>query len=226
MATTLANLRTRIRQRIDKENSTYIASAEVLSYINASYAELYDLLVASYEDYFITGPTSFTLTTSDSGVYSLPSDFYKLKGLDYNQSGQQVAVQPFDWARRNHFDNNRPQSLFQERRYRIVGSNLRIEPSDNATGDYQLWYVPSYTALVNETDNVDSIITRNNWEEYIVLDVGIKILHKEESDASALIYEKQQMIERLKNLATERDVDQPEYVQDARVGDWFGYSGI
>ena len=158
---TLSDLKTRARQRADMVNSTFIADAELLNYINASYAELYDIMVQTYEDYYTTS-TTFTLTSSDSGVYSLPADFYKLRGVEYQLSGEFVTLYPYDWNTRNL----RQRSLRRlyvgdlQMTYRIVGSDLRMEPRDNANGDFQLWYVPSYTPLSSDSDVVDSQMVR------------------------------------------------------------------
>ncbi len=226
--TTLAQLQTRCRDRADMEGS-FISDSELTSYINASYAELYDLLVAAYEDYFITGPTSFSLTSSDNGVYALPSDFYKLKAVDFLIGGEYATIYPYDWNRRNQFTQATLRSRAYDFRvsYRIIGTNLRLEPRDDATGDYQLWYVPSYTALSDDTDVINTTISRNNWEEYIVIDCAIKMLAKEESNTAHFEKEKRAMIDRIESMSGERDVDQPERVSDVsnRSDDtwWSGY---
>ena len=217
MATTLLHLRTRARERSDMVNSKFVSDSELTAFINASYAELYDLLIMSYEDYFITSET-FTLTSGDAGVRALPADFYKLKGLDYLYGGSYVTLYPYDWNTRN-LRINSPSGYYVgdlDITYRVVGSNIRFEPRTNATGTFQHWYIPSYTALSADSDTVDSVITRNNWEEYIVIDAAIKMLAKEESNTNHLNYEKQQMIKRIEAAAGDRDVDQPERVADVR----------
>lgn len=223
MATTLSDLRTRARQRADMVNSQFISDSELTSFINASYAELYDLLIQTYEDYFVSSET-FTLASSDAGVRALPSDFYKLKGVDYDLNGSYVTLYPYDWNTRN-LRQQSVSSLYRrdfDLSYRVMGSNLRLEPRDNATGSFQLWYVPSYTALSADSDTVDSNITRNNWEEYIVIDTAIKMLAKEESSTNHLIYEKQQMVKRIEASAMDRDVDQPERISDVNHrNDWW-----
>lgn len=215
--TTLSDLKTRVRQRADMENSAYIGDTELASYINASYAELYDIVVNSYEDYYVTGPTAFSLTTSDAGVYALPSTLYKLKGVDYSLGGDWVPLEPYKW-------NERGQSrgafvrgaTLRDRSYRMVGANLRMEPADNAVGSYQIWYVPAYTALSADASVVDTLMTRNNWEEYIVIDAAIKCLAKEESNTAHLVEAKEAIRRRIVASASERDADAPESITDVR----------
>ena len=43
--TTLADLRNRARRRSDMVSSQFVSDTELLDFINASYAELYDLLM-------------------------------------------------------------------------------------------------------------------------------------------------------------------------------------
>ncbi len=218
MSVTLANIKSRALQLADMENSTFVDStAELLSYINASYLELYDLIVQSYEDYYLTS-TMFTLADSDNGLSVLPTDFYKIKGMDYSNSGQYVTIQPFQWNRRNRRSAVSRSGLFTDMglSYRIVGNYIHIEPRDNAVGTYQMWYVPALTQLVLDADVVDSVMTRAGWEEYIVIDVARKMLRKEESDTNALSQMKEEMKARIVDSAADRDVGSPNRVQDVR----------
>ena len=78
----LTTLRTLSRQRADMENSQFVSANEWREYINRGYAELYDLLTtsASSEDYFLNS-NIFSLV-SGTKTYDLPSDFYKMRGVD------------------------------------------------------------------------------------------------------------------------------------------------
>lgn len=46
---------------------------------------------------------------------------------------------------------------------------------------------------------------QNGWEEYVIVDAAMKCLEKEESDISALLARKQQLIGRINTVATSRD---------------------
>jgi len=219
---TLADIRNRARRRSDMVDSQFISDTELLDFINASYAELYDLLIQTYEDYFVTS-TTFTLTNTDSGIKALPADFYKLKGVDYSLGGNYTTLYPFDWNTRNLRQRavNKLYAGDYDLSYKLLGSNIRFEPSDNASGDYQLWYIPAYTALASDTDAIDTVITRNNWEEYIVIDAAIKMLAKEESSTTHLERAKSALIKRIESSAGDRDVDQPERVSDVNRNEFF-----
>lgn len=209
---TLADLRTRCRERADMENSNFISPTELLSYINMSYAELYDLLVSRFEDYYLLD-TELTIASGASTV-SLPTDFYKLRGVDYQiNSNEWIAVPKFNFNNRNIRTSNvsRLTSGQFTYAYRITGDDLRITPSDSANGTYRLWYIPIFTPLASESDTVNGV---NGWEEYIIIDTAIKMLAKEESSTTHLEREKVAMLERIENMAQNRDVDQPEVISD------------
>ena len=80
----LSDLRTLVRQRAAQENSQFVTDEELRQYINRGYSGLYDLLVtnANSEDYFLNSST--VTLVSGTQTYDLPTDFYKLKGVDLN----------------------------------------------------------------------------------------------------------------------------------------------
>lgn len=203
---TLTNLQSRTRQRADRENDPHIADSELTRHINASYKELWDLLIATSADYFLASST-FTLsgTTSTS---TLPSGCYKVRGVDYLDGGYYTAVPHF-----NLRDRNRRYT----RLYRITGTVVRMLPEGNCAGDYRIWYEPGITALSSGSDTLDDAVTP--WDEYIVIDAAIKCCVKSEEDASLLMAEKQAMVERIKTMADARDTGDPETITDVYTWD-------
>jgi hypothetical protein len=222
MAETLSSLRTRVRERADMENSTFVEDAELNQYINSSYQELYDLLVASFEDYYTGAPTSFTIA-SGSNTYTLPSDFYKLRGVDCSIDGvNYYTMQPFDFANRNNFNNSvGVLNAYQfQNQYRLVGSKIYITPEDNAVGSYRIWYVPRATVLTSDSSTLDGI---NGWEEYVVVDAARKCLAKEESDTQYLILEKEALRQRIIAMSARRDAGMPKGITDVNQALYSGY---
>lgn len=212
----LTSLRTQVRQRADMENSGFVSDSEIDLYINASYGELYDLLVSRMEDYFI-GSTTFSLTSDN--IQSLPVDFYKLIGVDYLVGGDEesaITLRKFNFHERNTFSGTN-QSARQyrgipERMYRVLGESLYILPKSSAAGSYKLWYIPILTPLVEETDTMDA--NCDIWAEYVIVDAAIKCLIKEESDTKALMMVKAQLKQRIEGLASNRDAGDPERITD------------
>jgi hypothetical protein len=218
MTVTLLQLRTRSRQRADMENSDFITDAELNAYINASVAELHDLLVAAYgEDYFLADPHSIT-TVADTTDYNLPSDFYKLKGVDCRiNNSQWFSLRPFNFNERNSNQdfrwaiNNGPAI-----RYRVMGSKIKLSPAPDAAHTIKLWYVPTATTLSADADTLNDI---NNFSEYVIVDAAIKMLQKEDSDVSVLMMQKQALQRRLEVMSNNRDAGQPEAVSDIYAED-------
>lgn len=212
MAETLASLRDQARLRADMQNSKFVSDEEFNQYISDSYAELYDLLVSKFEDYYTADPLVFHL---DSGnTYDLPVDFYKLKGLDraLSDSNDWYTLRPFTFEDRNaRRSATRFRGLYPAIRYRIFGNKILFSPDDQAAGNYRMWYIPRYTPLINDTDTVEDVI---GWEVYIVVDAAMKALQKEESDISVVMAMKQALIARIDTMAANRDVGEPDRVTD------------
>jgi hypothetical protein len=151
----LEQLRTACRQRADMVNSTFVSDAELNSYINASYYELYDLLVQKYgNDYYMT-QYSFSLQGNVSR-YDLPEDFYKLLGVDLEiSSGPDgyVSLRPFMLAERNRYSTANVQTWIgvTNLRYRLSGNKLWFTPSPQTGQKIRIWYVPRLAELVDVT---------------------------------------------------------------------------
>ena len=208
----LDTLRTRIQTRADLATSNLLATAEFTTLINASYQELYDLIVAEGADYYLT-TAALTITTGNS--VALTSGYYKIRGLDYQCGGSgtgYIEVRRVPLAERNRV---------LQRSYSIVGATLYVWPPEQAPGTYLLWYVPQPTLLSADSDTIE---TYNGWEEYIVIDVAIKAMIKEESDASVLLAEKAAMRQRIIDSVA-RDHNEPHRVVDVGTynarGWWF-----
>jgi hypothetical protein len=221
--TTLLQFKTRARDASDMGGSLFVSDDELTIYVNSSAQELYDLLVASFTDLYTVKSSSQTPTTT--AALTLPADFYKLRGVDYQiSSSEWVDVQQFSFQERN---NNNSLALgsfnrMQDIRYRLTGSSILLTPENKALNNtFRMWYVPVMSELVDDTDTFDGI---NGWEQYIVIDAAIKMLNKEESDSSNLVLQKKQLKERIQAMAQNRDSANPEVILPSTKGyQWWGY---
>ncbi len=208
---TLLDLRNRSRQRADMVNSKFVTDAELNTYINASNAELYDLLIASRgENYFVL---SYNFTTSiNQDTYALPADFYKLMGVDFvTSSTQAITLKAFRWQERNRFRepfyNVRNYNLM----YQVRGDDLVFIPTPNGAQQIRLWYIPLPQELTLDTDSFNGI---NGYEEYVVIDAAIKMRVKEESPVEELLLAKESMRQRILSASAGRDSGEPARVVD------------
>lgn len=220
MATiTVGTIKTRARQKADMVNSNYVTDAELLNYVNEAFFNFYDLITSSFEDYNLTGPSSFSISAG-SNTYSLPSDFYKLVGVDRaldSSATEFYALDRYTWSKRNRYTrSNYFSGTFSKKlMYRITGGSLRVIPESDAPGNYQLWYIPLATALTSDSDTIERY---NGFEEIIVIDAAIKMLNKEESDVNLLMLERQRQEMRLQKMLIDRDIANADRVEDVTEG--------
>jgi len=223
---TLSELQSQARQRADQENSNFISDSELQGYINASIAELHDMLVSSYGgDYNLD--THFFVTSNSVDEYDLPSDFYKLRGVDINTSNDVSAsngwhvLKPFTFEERNDGDLNfSSRSTFLDfSRYRMVKDSIRFSPTPDGGNAVRLWYVPSAAVLTGSAETLDGV---NGFEEYVIVDAAIKMMQKEESDVSVLLAQKAQLQRRIKEMTENRDIGSPDRITDVQYNPYFG----
>lgn len=219
MSTTLTELQTRARQRADMVSSAFISDAELTTYINQGLFELYDLVVAAFEDYFTT---STTFTISSGNAYTLPASFYKLRGLDYQTDsvvGVYVPLRQYNFLNRNT-RNTAPYYMTggTAREFRIMGDQILFIPEDGAAGNYRLWYVPTVVELSSGSDTIPNSLSKFGWDEYIVLYAAERMLAKEESDTSDVIRQRAEIAARIDKMAANRNIEQVEHVTDTQNG--------
>jgi len=214
--TTLLDLKTRARQRADMVDSEFISDAELTSIINQGAMELYDLIVNAYEDYFTVSQT-YTIANG-TNTLTLPATFYKLRALDFSVNGVWVACRQFNFNDRNRtqHDTNWFTGYGPLRSYRVMKDSLILQPTQSAGGDYQLWYIPSFTALASNSDVLPASMSKFGWDEYIVLFAVSRMLSKEESSTTDVDNDKAQLSDRIIKMASDRQVDQSDTIQDVQ----------
>ncbi|MBV6514144.1 MAG: hypothetical protein FMNOHCHN_03734 [Ignavibacteriaceae bacterium] len=213
MAITLLQLKTQARERADMVDSDFVEDSELTSYINNSIAELHDLMLEAHGEMYHVESYDFT-TASGTASYALPDDFYRLLGVDVKINGSDwLTISRFNFNERNRFEDIGVWDYTgtSNIRYRLVGNEIRFSPIPNANVDARLWYVPTATKLVDDTDEMNEY---NGYSEYIIVDVAIKMLQKEETDVSVLMAQKMQLEKRIRDAAQTRDIANPESISD------------
>ena len=139
--TTLAQLIVRVRQRADMVGSAFVSDAEVVDYINVAMAEIHDLLVTKYEDYYVS-TTTYTLPGSNPGT--LPATFYKALGVDLDAGGVSYRLKRYSFQDRNMY--NSPgvvAARIADTRYNVQGNQIKFIPAPTISGTVTLHYVPA-----------------------------------------------------------------------------------
>lgn len=229
----LGYLRYMAQLRADKLNSAYLTPDEWNFNVNQSACELYDILVARYgDDYFFAPPLQIPLTglafypLPDGSLYSGAPACYKLNGIDTNISGGStgpnagwVPISRFNWSDRDKYTTFPGQAgalnNAYQMSYREMGSNVYLIPQ-NQNMLIQLWYVPVLKQMLQDTDMLPFSIS--GWSEFIIVDAAMKAMIKEESldKWTALSNSKAALLDRIKTIASNRDVGQPNTVSNTR----------
>lgn len=245
----LGELRTRSQQRADRLNSQFVTTPEWNFFINQAMFELYDLLVTTYEDYFVSQPTTFRVDGS-TFLYPLPDGlatfqdqagndfiappFLKLVGVDLainTSANGYVTVNKFNFADRNKFVYPNSASTIYgvfNLQYRLMGNKIEFIPTPSAGQRIRLWYIPRLNELLS--DNNLTTIGFSGWLQYVIIRAAKYALDKEESDSTKLDQELQFLIKRIEASAMNRDAGNPDKISDVRRSNMGGvgtggYSG-
>lgn len=180
-----------------------VGSADVDPILNDELSALYELMVASFEDYSVTSAAS-NITAGQSSV-ALPATFYKARDLDdLRDAAHPVSLPRFEWADRNRVTT---------KSYAIVGSNLLVRPITLAPGNYTLHFVPQYTALVADGDTFSC---PNRWHMLAVLNAAARFRAIQDLDSSQLEARADIVRKRIEAAAKQRDAGNPQVARDVR----------
>lgn len=216
----LASLKEQARQRADMVNSKFFTESELNNYVNQSIKELYDKLINAGEFYYMQSQTLSVIGGTDT--YALPSiaggddfDFYKLLGVDLvvDAQGNAVTLRPFQFDQRNAYLFTPTWNIvgLSYLRYMVQGDSLKLVPMPSSPQQLRVWYAPAFIDLVNDADTFQGV---NGWEEYVIVDVAMKMLAKEESDVSVFAAQKMAISQRIEEMKLMRDIGSP-----GRIGD-------
>lgn len=242
----LAQIRLAAQQRADRVNSNFVTKSEWNSYINQAMFELYDLLVTTFEDYYVATPIQFTangnqflyplpngtntFTNPLTGNTFTPEPYYKLLGVDLalnNASNAYVTVNKFNFTDRNRFVYPNTASTIYgvfNLQYRVMGNNIQFIPTPSSGQALRLWYIPRITQLLQDTDT--STVSISGWIEYVIVKAAFLALTKEESDTTSLVLQLAALQKRIEETAANRDAGMPDKISDARQGNWSnGWTG-
>ena len=230
---TLKQIRDLTLERGDYVGDPLFSTAELNSYISASYAELTDLLVEAYgNDYYLKQDLTLVTVPGEEFI-DLPNDFYKLKGLDYKYgpgNDTYYAIKPYNFQHRNYYSNNNFAYFgFNDNTgspvFRLFGNNkLQLLPIPTSVVNLRLTYTPNAIKLTADTDVIDGV---NGWEEYIILDVITKMYVKDKLPIDELVAQKALIMTRIEKLSENRDEGDDAgvadvYNWDSEYGDgWF-----
>lgn len=242
----LGSLRQAAQQKADRLGSQFVTTQEWNTFINLAMNELYDLLITSYEDYFIAPRAQF-LASGTQSVFPLPngkltflapngqtpfvaSPFYKLMGVDLGiqnlPNNTFVTVKKYNLIDRNRWGYpNTPSVMYGtvNLQYRVMGNSIEFIPTPSGGQLLQLLYIPRLPLLVADTDL--TTIGYGGWLEYVIVRAAKYALDKEESDTTKLDADLMFIQKRIEETAVNRDTGQPDTVSDTRQVNGWGSEG-
>ena len=236
---TMADIITAARVKTNTLGSGYFDdSVEMPIYVNFAVSDVYDRVVAAYDQYFAKH-APFTLTTSneislpdiiDPGSENPQSDFYKELGVDYWPNGNALTaltVMPIGSYLERNFGNawGGAGIYGPVRMYNIIGDTLQILPaSANYAGKYVLHYVPN-APIMTVVDDLPVELVR--WVKLITLKVAKTMKEKREQPTDEITAAIAQQERRIDEMAHHRIKEGKRIpIRNVNVMGWSGNNGF
>lgn len=217
----VSDLVTEIRRRAGMERTQFVTDLEIVNYIDKSYCYLYDTLVATYENYFVTPVDDGYTIAGTNSVGNFPTDLYKLLGVDIkggSGSDDWVTLRRYEFTERNNyrsgFFTSMPMGTTANLRWSLQGDDLKIIPAPTATYKLKYWYIP-LPPVVNSLSQ--SLNGWAGWEEFVINDCAMKCRVKMQLECSEIILLKSEAMKRIIDMAQDRTPNEPAKVSDTSV---------
>lgn len=206
-------------ETLDPANS-FVTNSEILAYLNAELAELYDVIIESHDEDFMRNAANIALTSGTS-VYPLPVDFYKIISVDIRWSPTIVRpARKFTEAERDRFKSVLPLwSYLTDIYYRTLGDNIEFQPAPQAGITAICNYIPAFVPLASLTDTFNS---QNQWHWFAIWGAVAMVRQKDEDKpgAALALQKREQVRARIHTHAASRNDGEPPRVQDVRSQVW------
>lgn len=202
------DLVTGVREKADMQNSAFVSDTEIIGYLNSGWQKLYGLLVERFENYYVSESTLNLVNGTKE--YNLPSDFFKLLGVDLTASDYTYTLRPWSLNERNRIFEG---IGAQPSRYILVGSKIRFVPVPSASYTAKLYYVPMPAFLVAG----GTIDLPPYGEEYLTAKAGADCKQKEESDPSVIMAQEREAERYILEVMANRDAGLPQRMTDTSL---------
>lgn len=180
---TLSTLISRVRELTDTVNAPTPTDATIERMVNASLRDLYAKLCTGGGDFLSTSVE--LITTSGVSTYTLPSDFWQLRGVTWERGDRESWVL-YRFETRDRAKHSGRRMWGPGARYRLgdvaLGGAPSIEflPAPDGTYTVRVDYIPDPPTL----SAVSPMTGSPGMDDYIVFDVTARVLASEETDPS------------------------------------------
>lgn len=201
----------RARELADQETSTpstaFVDDTEALAQLNTSLGIWHGMLVKAVPERY---ETSETITATGASSYNLASDHFLTVGVDYQMSSTSWVPLPRILPQeRTRFETTRDIA----EGYYLRGATIVLLPAP-PSGTYRHTYITCAPTAISST-SIDCV---NGWESWLIYDLAIKMLTKEESDPAALLAKQAEIKMEMEAAAADREAASPMRVVDTRLG--------
>lgn len=209
--TSVADIVLQVRKKCDMENTDFVTDDEIMGYLNEAQNTLFDEIVIADEAFFaISVPLTATGTT-----LALPSDCYKLVGLDLLGGSRPRTLRRTSFLQRNE---SLVGAISTNPKYYVKGNTIHFVPAPSYS-TFTLHYIPNITEFTDLTDDLVEPI--NHWRKYIICSAAVDCLTKEESDVSAMMRAKDEALDAARRCVRNRDYSEAQSITDVHaVNNW------
>ena len=198
------------------ENSTF-PDAELVDQINASNRRLLGIISSAglAENFFMERITGTTL----GGAIVLPTDVFQVVGIDTKVGGFWMELLVLQWQDRNLYEGvaatNNTRYHYVLNGFGTTSPSALLYPSPPDGVAYQVFIIKEPVVLALPGDKV---AYPNGWEDWIVYDVAVQLLDKEDSDSRPAQVKRQRIETEITNQAQMLDRGEAPRVRDVRGG--------
>lgn len=213
---TLAQLIERVRFQGDLENSRVASDARITEIVNRGIEGVWDLLLDTRPEQYITTTTLTTTPGSDS--VALPADFYRLRLVEIFDGSLYRPLKPHNVSEawRYQLGASTPARMT----YRVESDTLRILPVPTQAWTLRVRYHKPATDLVSGADTFDGV---NGYED-LVIARSIALLRggREGMDSTWWDQEAARLEADVRRSATPLDAGEP-FALSGRAGSSWAY---
>lgn len=228
-AVNLATLRRRVRRRSDAGGDLRrFPDSEVDDCINEGIAQFHSEIVRASGQGFEEAEFSF-VTVSGTNVYPLPAEFLQVRAVRLIEGDRVRSLRVFSEWDVDILKNTDLWINAGVAFYRLLGSNIELEPMPKSAVTCTVKYVNTAVKLVSDLNAIDGI---NGFEEFVVLWAAEVICtqNNEQDRVQLMMARRQEILDRMVAIINNRNDAEPPTVGDAarrlyRPYRWGPYGG-
>lgn len=159
MADNFGDIRAELNTLLDDTTENFYTDTERDAFINSAYFEMYSRACLLNDGVGEEISTASLTVTADTKTVALPSDFYRLVSVYYQESG--AGGSTYKWDVISPVNQHRKRSEISRGSKRLTcylrGTNLVIVPTPNWSGTVEVEYVPEPTEMTANSDEPTGI---------------------------------------------------------------------